>query len=82
MDTGRGDVPADPAALSLLELPQQPDRLRVHREVGDRRAALASPRGEVVEGRLSVSIRQDALVRRRNRIKDRTPFGGMRSSVR
>jgi len=79
---GQGRRVAHPAPVPLLELPQQSDRLRVHRAVGHRGSALASPRGEVVEGRLSVSIRQDALVCRPNRIKDRTPFGGMRLSVR
>ena len=78
IDAGMGDVPLTPAPVPLLELPQQPDRLRVHRAVGDRRAALALC-GEVIEGRLSVSIRQDALV---CRIKDCTQFGGIRQSVR
>src|SRR6185369_14498030 len=39
---GQGRRSAHPAPVPLLELPQQPHRLRVHRAIGRRRAALAS----------------------------------------
>ena len=41
---GRGRRAAHPAPVPLFELPQQPDRLRVHREDGHRGTALVAPR--------------------------------------
>ena len=81
---GHGQCAAHPAPVPLLELQQPPDRLRVHRAVGHRGAALEAPRSEVVEGRAGqgpASVRMPWCVGQTG-LKSRTQFGGTRQSVR